>query len=365
MAKNVQVTDRVLDLIEAATGERPGLSEIAVFEAVVASTRKITKSGSIFDGAEMSRSMLEEAAQKLNSGEEMVPLHTLHQQGEELPVGRVFFGQVTDAEDGFSQDLRALFYLPASETEIINNINLGVIDEVSVGMQSKQMLCSECGWDYLGEDADFWALFERTCGNGHTIDGNSVFLRLIGLERWPELSLVSRGASNRAKIQGNAKQRLAKETYQQIAADGHNPEAVVLFSNLPMNGAQTMNLDQVVAKLEDLSTNVAELKESNSEAQAKIAELTEAKAAADSQGSELQAEIETLQAKVTEAEEAKTEAEAKLAEVEEAKAEVEAKLEAKMSVPELPVGGIAASSEADLHRRSGTPALAAFKTRRH
>lgn len=359
MGKSVNIDERVLSLIEASTGERPAADQIVVFEATVASTRPIIKRGSIFNGAVMSREMLVEMSSKLNSGSESVPLHTLHRQDDELPVGRVFYSEVLPNEDGITYDLRAMFYLPASQKELVDNINLGVIDEVSVGVKSQKMLCSACGFDYLGEDADFGNFWDQTCENGHTIGVDGTHVMMLGLDSWMELSLVSRGASSRAKIAPSARQRLSRETYQRIAASGVQPEAVVLFAN--QKGWEEMtDLTPVLAKLDalaaasvkadELTVKLSEIEATKVEIEAKLAEVEAQKAETDAKLSEVEAKL--------------AEAETKLAAAEEAKVEAEAKLAARLSVGDLPPGGLSASTERDLTKAEKPTPHSAFRLKR-
>lgn len=229
VSKSVDATDEILSQIERVTGTAVAASDIVVFEASVANTRPLNKMGSIFNQGRITEDTLRQMAAALNSGEESVPLHTLHMQGGQLPIGKVFQAEVTSTAEG-DADLRAMFYIPASETSLVEKINLGIIDEVSVGLKSKQLLCSKCGFDYFSADAGFENLYSMTCEAGHTIGDDGTHVKLAGLDKWMELSLVSRGASSKPKILGRTKQIMSKETYDRIAADGLPPEAVVLFT---------------------------------------------------------------------------------------------------------------------------------------
>lgn len=231
--KQVEITDEILGQIERVTNTTIDPDNIVVFEAAALSTRPLHKPGSIYHAARPSRSMLEQMAAGLNSGEHSVPLHTLHLQGGEIPKGRVFHASVADEIDG-SSTLRAMFYLPLAEKELIEKINLSILDEVSVGVKAEQALCSKCGFDYFGEDADFTHLWEQTCDNGHTLGENDTHLKLVGLDKWMELSLVSRGASDKPKILSRTKQLVSKDEYDRMAADGTPLEALVLFTSTVM-----------------------------------------------------------------------------------------------------------------------------------
>lgn len=229
MAKNLQITEKLASLIKAAVGDDEiDTSSISVFEAVLANTLPLDKAGSIFDKARMSRSMLISMAALLGP-DSTVPLHTMHMQHSELPVGRVFHADITEDENGETV-LRGLFFIPNEKTDLVADINSSTLDEVSVGVKADKMLCSECGWDYLGEDATFDHLWTRTCANDHTIGEDGVHLNLVGLDTWTELSLVSVGAVRDPKILSRSKAQLSAETIERLAASGMPAEAVVLFA---------------------------------------------------------------------------------------------------------------------------------------
>ncbi len=366
--KQVEITDDILAQIERVTGTTVDADNIVVFEAAAASTREIHKLGSIYHGARMTRGMLAEMAEALNSGAESVPLHTLHMQGGEIPVGRVFQGSVFDEVDG-SATLRAMFYLPLAEKELIEKINLGILDEVSVGTKSKQALCSKCGFDYFGADADFTHLFSQTCANDHTIGEDGTHLKLSGLDKWMELSLVSRGASDKPKILSRAKQLLSKEEHDRIAADGKPVEALFLFTSM---ATETPEMPKENLEAEQAEETAAE--EENTEQEAEAEAEGEAD---DEQEFDAGAAIAALQAQLTELaaciapepapeptiEDLQAELAAANAKIAELSAEPEAEEEAPQ--PELPVGGVAASAVEDAHSLKATGGRAvAFKTKR-
>jgi hypothetical protein len=245
--KNVPVTDQMLAQISTLSGVSVAAADIVVFDATAASTRPITKRGSIFDGATMTKAMLDEMAVILNSGTQSVPLHVSHDTYD-LPIGKVFQASVEPSPDG-SFDLRTLFYLPAEETELVKNINLGLTNEVSVGVQSKQMICSTCGWDYIGAGNNAMYLWDRTCPNEHTIGVDGNHLVMSGVDLWTELSLVSRGASAQARIHGQS-----EAIQQRLAASGISPAATMLFaSSSPMKEAPVPMDPETKVAFDDLS----------------------------------------------------------------------------------------------------------------
>jgi hypothetical protein len=285
MTKLVEITPAVQARLNAAAGTEIDPATVAVFEASAVNTKPLRKRGSIFEGAQISRSTLEDMAAQLNGGES-VPLHTLHMQGDELPVGKLIFGEVFDLEDG-SSELRVQFYLPrVTRAPLIADIQSAVLDEVSVGIKAKKALCSECGWDFFGPEATFMNLYDRVCANEHEIGKNGVHLNLVGLDRFFELSLVSKGAAQNAKIVSRAKQKLAAGEIEKLAAAGQVPETqiVVASTTQPQPKKDTpmsVDLTALTAQLTDLSAKLAlanaaveQGKTDLAAANAKVTELT-------------------------------------------------------------------------------------------
>lgn len=296
MAKRLTITQEILDRIKNSTGEDLSSEAIAVFEAIALTNKPIVKRGSIYSGAVHSDSILKEMADFLQGEGNFVPLHTRHLQGAELPLGRVFYGEfVRDDVTGLSK-LHVLFYLPTKEEDLVNKLDQAVIDEVSVSLLPKHLICSECGWDFRGEDATEENLWTQTCANGHTIGEDGVHLLVNGLERFYEMSLVSLGASQGAKILPRAKQLLAADDYARLAAAGTPAEAIVLTAN--HREEKTMAIQDtggeavLTAQFATMTNDLVEAK-----ASLKISEA--ALAAANTQVTDLTAKLEASEAKVT------------------------------------------------------------------
>ena len=306
MAKAVQITEAIQAQINAAAGGDVDPNTITVFECTAINTKGLSKKGSIFDKAQISRSTLVEMAQGLNSQAYAVPLHTLHMQGEELPVGKVFYGEVFDEADG-SSELRVLFYLPNdTQSHLISDINSAVIDEVSIGLRTKNALCSECGWNYYGPDATYSNLYDRTCANDHVIGEEGVHLSLVGLESWLELSLVSRGAAKNAKIVSQQKRRLAASESEKMAASGRSAEAEILILNSTLKEQDEMDLTVLVAQLGEKSAALALADKATVDANAALAAATAKVTDLETQVATLTASTGDQAAKLAELDVAKT-----------------------------------------------------------
>ncbi|RWN95440.1 MAG: hypothetical protein EOS05_11645 [Mesorhizobium sp.] len=170
------------------------VDDVAVFEAIALNNRPLRKRQHVYNGAIAQRSMLLEMALALET--ESRPLQIMH-DGSELPIGRVFRGQVFDGQD---TELRVLFWIDKTHEDKIKQVDNGTIDQVSVGILPKQMICSADGFDFFGPDADFETIFTGTTPNGHKVGENGVYCKMVGLEGFFETSLVGQGGAQNARI---------------------------------------------------------------------------------------------------------------------------------------------------------------------
>lgn len=248
MSKKLDPTPKMLEALAKSTSGAVKAADVSIYETIALNTLPISQNG-LFQGATVTESTLHAMAEYVNAGEN-VPLHTMHDQTSNLPVGKTFMAGVFKDANGMAE-LRAQFYLPNTETELISKLETDTIGEVSVGLQPLHMNCSECGWDYRGPDATWMNLYEKTCANDHTLGENGVHLILNGLERFRELSLVSLGAANRARIQARTKALMGQEDYSKLAASGTPPELITLFANYPLKKENEMDMTVLIAQLTD------------------------------------------------------------------------------------------------------------------
>lgn len=255
MSKRVQITQVIRDQISKNTDGSVNADTVAVYECIAANTLPLSKRGTLFDKGRLTESLLNAMAEWVGAADQgkSVPLHALHAQGYELPIGRVFHGEALENSNG-NHELRLLFYVPLTETDIVSKLDSNVIDEVSVGVRPKHICCSECGWDYLSEEATFSNLWSQTCANEHEIGVDGIHTISSGLDNFMELSLVSKGAANNAKILSRTKQLLGKEEYNRLAASGSMPEITTLFLTAAKD--THMDLTALVADLTTAKANV-------------------------------------------------------------------------------------------------------------
>lgn len=380
MAKRLQITDSVAAKINKAAGAEVDTSKLAVFECVALNTMPLNKEHTIFHKARHQRSQLDAMVAYLNDNS--VPVHTLHKMGEELPVGKVFDAGVFPSDNG-EWELRAQFYMDA-EDERVSKIENGMLDEVSVSVKHQRLECSECGWNYLGDDSSIMNLIEKTCANDHTLGKDGVVLRLVGMERWFETSLVSKGAAHKPKIVSRAKALLGNEQFQRLAAHGVSPDLTILTASVVNNSKdKTMDLAQLVAMNSEQAVKLADAVRVKDEvtakltaAEAAVAELTAkvAELSKDNGVAEKIAGLEQTIASFTDAGSFLIE-QAKLAQVAAGKsgdavvtpkdaAEAVAILkECKAALHTIPVDGVAKPSDAgDLTKANDSARFMSFKT---
>jgi hypothetical protein len=180
---------------------------------------------------------------------------------------------------------------------------------------------------------------------------------MIGLDKWMELSLVSRGASSKPKIMGRAKQVMGKETYDRIAASGVSPEAVVLFT-----GSQEKEPAMTVKAEFDAKTAIEGITETLAALALTVEGLVPAAPETPSI-EDVQAELDAANALVAEftaAAEVEA-AEAAAAELALTDGTTETTLIGK---EDLPIGGVAASAVSDADKKALKPDFSSFKTRK-
>ena len=367
--KRIELTERIKSFITASVGDTIDYEKIAAFEATAVTSLPLNKRGSVFDRGQITAETFIEAANLINTGT-FVPLHTLHEQGYEIPVGRLFYGEHVKSNQG-TDELRVLFFVDGTSPDLISRLDTGVIEEVSVGMQFKPLLCSTCNIDLMEDNESIWS---QTCKNGHVMGMGSNHVKPDGVANFREMSLVSKGASNGAKVLGAQKRLLASAYYKDgsaLAASLKDPEFMLFGSPTKLAEEDPMLIAELQAKLvkaegdltltatakAEAEGKVATLEAAKTEAEGKVAVL-EAKLAAEAENnSGLAASITTWEAACTASEAAKTEAEGKVATLEAAKTEAEAKLLAAETelVPlkaaqtatltqrpfKLPIGGVA------------------------
>lgn len=285
--KRLTVTPEIQELLKNAVGSEVSLNDIAVYEAVAFNTLPIRKRHPLYRNARAARSVLEEMAARL--ADESLPVLISH-QNEMLPIGRVFHGKVVDHADW--SELRVLFFLDMAD-EAARDIDLGIVDQVSVSVITKKALCSECGFDFFGPDADFENVWGGICNKGHVLGEDGVFARLVELDDWFEMSLVGRGGAQKARIVSPDQSVFGSQSIQRLAANGFDPNALILSVTPEKGRIMNFDLSKHIEEMADLKANLAikdreleaatkkieSLEKELSATQAKIEEMGDASAA--------------------------------------------------------------------------------------
>jgi hypothetical protein len=299
--KQLPMTPELAKLITDAVGPDVDTTGLAVFECIALNTKPLPgKMGSIFENATVMPVTLRQMADSIAGGNHL-PLISDHQlMGE--PKGRAFFAELNYNSEGGDLELRALFYLDPTETVLIQKLNSGSLDEVSVSFLSTQLLCSQCGWDYMGEDATYDNVAARTCANDHTIGTDGVHAQLVGLSKFVELSLVARGAADRPKIIGKSQSVLLPPSSMRLAAKGFEIDGLICQAG---QGELKVTIDtnKLFTDLVEAKTEVNSLKDAKtgletqlSAATASRDEAVAGRTAAEARVAELETELAAAKA---------------------------------------------------------------------
>lgn len=246
--KQVAKTDTINALLRASLGDDADLSAINVYEAIALNTQPLRKRHPLYKDAVADVSLLVEMAGSVNR--ESIPLHLQH-ESHEIPHGRVFHGSVV------GEELRVLFFVDGTHPEIVQKIEAGTLDQVSVSVLSKQLLNSKSGFDYFGPDSDSEYIWSGTDPDGNTLGEKGVYGIMKGLEGFYELSLVGRGGAQGARIVSPAKSAFGAQ-HQRLAASGVDPSGLILKATAEQKEPD-MDLTALVTQLTDTKANLLTL----------------------------------------------------------------------------------------------------------
>lgn len=292
--KELDITPAMEASIYRVNGnQRIDLSKIAVFESRSLNTRPLRRRTGLFAKAITRKNVLDEMAAFLNASDEGIPLHIMHNT-ELLNVGRLFEARVDQARDG-EWELTSVFYIPRSEAELIERINTGVTDQVSIGIQGQRLLCSHCDFDY--RQGDMMNLMSLTCDEGHEIGVGGVHLYIDGLDQWMEQSIVDTGAAGGARIvnKENAHSQ-ARDDFYRMAAKSHQNDHQT-YTPLIANLNEILSEEKPTVDKAELETLLkAAFAEQNESVDAKLAAKDEEIAAAVERADAAEARVAELEA---------------------------------------------------------------------
>lgn len=264
MAKRIEIDERLKQQIEAKCGEGVDLSKFVAYQARVVSTEPLSQN-SMYDKAQVSASTISELEILMNDPLRNTTIQVMHDDGE-LPTGRIIVAKAVDEMDTGARALYATFIVSTEHPEIISKLDAGIIDEVSIGFSGKKLICSECQKDFLeADDGLRWlASLTGTCPHCDAKFGkDGAHLNIIGVKNLYEVSLVNRGAARHAKILDKTKQLSLAANSKQVKASLSELEqqAINLHINGKLTDEEEKNMDEILAKLAELSENLQKFEE--------------------------------------------------------------------------------------------------------
>ena len=276
MAKRVELTDTVRKYIQDKCGTSVDFNQIAVYQARGISTEQISQN-TLYDKGNLTRNALADMEALINDPLNNVSIQAMHDVSE-LPQGKVFHAELVD-ENNATSALYTLFGVSTEHPDIINKIDNGIIDEVSFGFRPKQILCSECGKDFLDKDVSFIDIMEGHCPEcGAYMGEDGAHVVVPGIEKVSELSLVNRGAAKHAKILDSVYQMaMSEDSTVTLTKEGMKDDL------LKLNLCSTISKEEVDMTPEEITAAVEAAmsahKEEQDKLQSTIASLGEEKAA--------------------------------------------------------------------------------------
>ena len=260
--RNIELTAEIAARIEKLI---PGtnIGDLTVFEAVALNYLPVRQKHPLYEGAVAQPSMMQAMSERTDT--EQVPLYA-HHNDYGSPLGFVFHSAIVDRE------LRAQFALDNGEEDFLRKVQNGTYAQVSVANLAAEILCSECGWNYLSEEATFENIYMGICGNDHKLRENGVHAELHGLQQWFELSLVDLGGLAGAHIVSPSGAKLQNHRIKILAA-GNLPDKLPLISTfIPSESSEEeteMDTKELLARLE---TKIEEASALKAEKQALVVE---------------------------------------------------------------------------------------------
>lgn len=286
--KRINRTAEIDEALRRGFGAEADLTNLVVYEVIAANTNPIRKKSGLYAGARFTPETLLELANLTNSeSRQLINLHN----GEMMPVGRLFQGRMR------GESFHGLIALNnQTQASIVSDLDSGIIDQVSVSVLPKKLLCSECGWDYFSDAATFENIWDCVCGNGHAIGEGNCHARIVGVDAFIELSLCGMGAVPGARVINPSQSAFSATSPLGLRlAASNQPLGRLLIQASVEQPKDTKKMDLTVA-IERIATLSA------AEATVK-AQLTALQASTDASIAALTGQVADLTAKLTAAEE--------------------------------------------------------------
>lgn len=313
------------DALRAKLNERaPDVdpTKIAVFRAAALSTAPIRKRHPLYNGAVVTEALLTEMRDELHK--ESRPLQIMHgsSDGDQLPIGRVFDAELSQGTGpNGATELRTLFWIDTEHLELVNKVNSGTIDQVSVAFLAKSIKSNKTGFDFLGPKATFENVWGGVDDKGNKMGVDGAHAILDGLDGWYEMSLVGQGGALGAKILSGgqlhlsaSKQDVSPLVLQLSSGETTPPKPP---TPEPKKDAFAMDAAQFAAIVAENATKLANAERDRDAAQAQVTTLT-------ARVTELTTEVTTLKS---------TDDAKKVGELTTANADLQTKLDAALALP--------------------------------
>ena len=266
MTKRVVLNETIISKMKSVLGEDISPDNYVVYKARAISTEAISKRGSnLLNGAIPTENFIRSIVAMANEPQKNVSVHTMHDD-RSLPIGRVFDMWEVVEFDSVHAAYAYLAILKNDENkEVIEKIDGGILDEVSIGFEIKSGKCSVCGWDFfdnnLSEDDKLEHLWNATCANGHVMGKDGAHLVLDAPKSFSEISIVNQGAAHKAKIQEIAKFSLsfedAKKDAKSLLAKVGNTTVLTKLESKMTEEEMTAKFAEMEAKLADMSAKLS------------------------------------------------------------------------------------------------------------
>lgn len=266
MTKRVVLNETIISKMKSVLGEDISPDNYVVYKARAISTEAISKRGSdLLNGATPTENFIRSIVAMANEPQKNVSVHTMHDDWS-LSIGRVFDMWEAVEFDSVHAAYAYLAILKNDENkEVIEKIDGGILDEVSIGFEIKSGKCSVCGWDFfdndLDEDDKFEHLWNATCANGHVMGKDGAHLVLDAPKSFSEISIVNQGAAHKAKIQEIAKFSLsfedAKKDAKSLLAKVGNTTVLTKLESKMTEEEMTAKFAEMEAKLADMSAKLS------------------------------------------------------------------------------------------------------------
>ena len=261
MTKRVVLNENIISKMKSVLGEDISPNNYAVYKVRAISTEAITKQGfRLMDGAVPTENFIRSLVALANEPGKNVSVHTMHDDSE-LAIGRVFdFWQVSEF-NGVQAAYAHLAILKNDESkDVIEKIDAGILDEVSIGFKIESAKCSACGYDFfdndLDEDEALEHIWSGVCPKGHVMGKDGNHLILESPKSFSEISIVNQGAAHKAKIQEIAKFSLS---FDDAKKDAKRVLAEVKNTTVLTNLESKMTEEEVTAKFAEMEGKIADL----------------------------------------------------------------------------------------------------------